>query len=180
MQNNGPTYLEKILDFESLYTNIPVEAAIELMKRLVFQFQNVISNAHFVIELLETVLKNSLMMFDKEYFQQIFGIIMGTNLAPILANLYLTMLQEELKKKCLHDSKQKWPKLFFRFIDDGFGIMEGTKKDVEYWINQFNGLRKTIKIDKWSFGNHVEYMDIYIYICLFCMLAGIGFFHSIV
>ena len=62
-----------------------------------------------------------------------------------------------------NDRKLKWPKLFLRFIDDGFGIMEGSKKDVEYWINQFNGLRKTIKIDKWSFGNSVEYMDIYIY-----------------
>ena len=43
------------------------------------------------------------MSFNKEYFQQIFGIIMGTNLAPILANLYLAMLQEELKEKCGHD-----------------------------------------------------------------------------
>ena len=147
-------------DFESLYTNIPVSDAIEMMKKLVFQFQNVISNAHFVIELLEIVLKNSLMTFDKEYFQQIFGIIMGTNLAPILANHYLAMLQEELKNKCKHDVNLKWPKLFLRFIDDGFGIIEGTKKDVEYWINQFNGLRKTINIDEWTFGNHVEYMDI--------------------
>ena len=55
------------------------------------------------------------MTFDKEYFQQIFGIIMGTNLAPILANLYLAMLQEELKKKCVNDQKLKWPKLFFAF-----------------------------------------------------------------
>ena len=105
------------------------------------------------------------MSFDKEYFQQIFGIIMGTNLAPILANLYLAMLQEELKKKCAHDKKLPWPTLFQRFIHDGFGIMEGRKKDVEYWINQFNGLRKTITIDKWIFGNHVEFMDLYIYTC---------------
>ena len=80
------------------------------------------------------------MTFDKEYFQQIFGIIMGTNLAPILANLYLAMLQEELKKKCSHDKKLKWPVIFQRFIDDGFGIIEGRKQDVEYWINQFMDL----------------------------------------
>jgi len=74
------------------------------------------------------------------------------------------MLQEELKKKCANDQKLKWPIFFFlRFIDDGFGIMEGSKIDVEYWIKQFNGLRETIKIDKWSFGNSAEYMDIYIY-----------------
>ena len=57
---------------------------------------------------------------------------MGTNLAPILANLYLAMLQEELKKNYVHDKKLKWRILFQRFIDDGFGIMEGTKIDVEY------------------------------------------------
>ena len=68
------------------------------------------------------------MTFDKEYFQQIFGIIMGTNLAPILANIYLAMLQEELKNKCKQDINLKWPTLFLRFIDDGFGIIEGTKK----------------------------------------------------
>ena len=41
--------------------------------------------------------------------------------------------------------------------------MEGNKQDVKYWIDQFNSLRKTITIDKWSFGNHVEFMDLYIY-----------------
>ena len=57
---------------------------------------------------------------------------MGTNLAPILANLYLAMLQEELKRKCVHDTKLKCPILLQRFIDNGFGIMEGTKKYVKY------------------------------------------------
>ena len=56
---------------------------------------------------------------------------------------------------------------FLRFIDDGFGIFEGTKKDIEYWISQFNGLRKTINIDKCTFGNHVEYIYIYIYIHIY-------------
>ena len=41
--------------------------------------------------------------------------------------------------------------------------MEGTKKDVDYWIKQFNMLRKTIKIDKWSFGNEVKYLNLFIY-----------------
>ena len=48
------------VDFKSLYTNIPVLDAIEIMKKLVFQFQNIIPNAHFVIELLGIVLTNSL------------------------------------------------------------------------------------------------------------------------
>ena len=80
------------MNFDSLYTNIPVEDAIEIMKKIVFIFQNVIPNAHFIIELLEIVLKNSLMSFDKEYFPKKIGIVMGTNFAPILANLYFAVL----------------------------------------------------------------------------------------
>ena len=73
------------------------------------------------------------------------------------------MLQTELKMKCIQDKKLKWLTIFQIFIDDGFGIMEGNKEDVKYWINQFNSTRKTITIDKWFFGNQVEFMDLYIY-----------------
>ena len=87
---------------------------------------------------------------------------MGTNLAPILTNIYMAMLEEELLIIC-KNKNIKWPVMFKRFIDDGFGIMEGNKKDVETWINEFNILRENIFIDKWSFGNHVAYMDLYIF-----------------
>ena len=87
------------IDFESLYTNIPVTDAIEMMKKLVFQFQNVIQNAHFVIDLLELVLKNSLMTFDKEYFQQIFGIIMGNNFSPNSSSSLFSHVTRGIKKE---------------------------------------------------------------------------------
>ena len=83
------------------------------------------------------------MTFDREYFQQIFGIIIGTNSAPVLANLYLAMFQEELKKKYVHDKKLKWPILFQRFIGDGFRIMEGTKKG---WIQNHGRHKKRCRI----------------------------------
>ena len=124
------------IDFKSLYTNIPVEDAIRLIIALVKKFDSLIQNADFVIELLQLVLRNSLMEYDGEYFQQIFGIIMGT---PILANIYLALLEKELKEK--QDKKLVWPVLFKRFIDDGFGIFEGTIENITYWISEFCKLR---------------------------------------
>ena len=38
------------------------------------------------------------MSFNQQYFQQTFGVVMGTNVAPILANIYLAMLEKELHK----------------------------------------------------------------------------------
>ena len=73
------------VDFVSLYTNIPVKHAIELMKEIVFEYKDVISNAEFIIDLLELVLEHSLMEFNGEYFQQICGIIMGTIVTPIFS-----------------------------------------------------------------------------------------------
>ena len=50
-----------------------------------------------------------------------------------------------------------------RFIDDGFGITKGVRKDVIYWIQRFNELRKTVQIDKYNWGNALDYMDLFIY-----------------
>jgi len=93
------------IDFKSLYTNIPIDDAINCIKELVMEFADVIQNADFVIELLNVILKNSLMTFNGEFFQQIFGVIMGTNVAPILANIYLARLENILKNKCKTDKK---------------------------------------------------------------------------
>ena len=55
---------------------------------------------------------------------------MGTNVAPILANLYLAKLEKMLKEKTKNDPKMIWPTFFRRYIDDGFGITKGSKADI--------------------------------------------------
>ena len=60
-------------------------------------------------------------------FMRIMGIVMGTNLAPILANIYIAMLKEELCIICIRKNIT-WPEMFKRFIDDGFGIIKSNKK----------------------------------------------------
>ena len=63
--------------------------------------------------------------------------------------------------------------MFKRFINDGFGIMRSNKKDVGTWINEFNQLRENIFIYIWAFGNHVAYMDLYIFKGNNCFDIGI-------
>ena len=88
------------IDFKSLYTNISVKDAIKLMKILFFKYQNVIPNSHFIMELMELVLNSAVMKFQEDFFLQILGIVMGTNLAPIFANIYMAILEEELYIRC--------------------------------------------------------------------------------
>ena len=62
-----------------------MDDTIDSINELVMEFNGVIPIAEFVIDLLNVILKNSSMTFHGEYFQQIFGVIMGTNVVPILA-----------------------------------------------------------------------------------------------
>jgi len=88
---------------------------------------------------------------------------MGIIVAPILTNMYMAMLENEFKMKCKTDPKLIWLVLFKRFIDDGFGITKGNREDVIYWIEKFNKLSKTVQIDKYNWGNALDYMDLFIY-----------------
>ena len=56
--------------------------------------------------------------------------------------------------------KVKTANLFRECIDDGFGKMNGTKKDVHTWVKEFNNLRENIFISTINFGNHVAFMDL--------------------
>ena len=132
------------------------------MKKLFFRFQNVIPNAHFIMELMELVLNYAIMKFQEDFFMQILGIVMGTNLAPILTNIYMAILEEELNIICIKKNINR-PKLFKRFIDDGFGVIKSNKKEFLQWVKEFNNLRENIFIDKWQFGNNVAFMDLHIF-----------------
>jgi len=111
---------------------------------------------------MEIVLNSADMKFQEEFFLQIMRIVMGINLAPILANIYMAMLEEELYITCTRKNII-WPEMFKRFIDDGFGIIKSNKKQFSRWVEEFNNLRENIFIDKWNFGNQVAFMDLYIF-----------------
>ena len=87
----------------------------ELMRRLFFKYQNVIPNPPFKFRANVTGVKLCCNEISKKFFKQILGIVMGTNLAPILANIYLAMLEKELLIIC-KIKNIKWPILFKRFM----------------------------------------------------------------
>jgi len=56
------------------------------------------------------------------------GIVMGTNLAPILANI---CIYSNVKRRTMYYMYRKnitWPEMFKRFINDGFGIIKKQQK----------------------------------------------------
>ena len=80
------------------------------------------------MELMDLMPNKAVTKFQEEFFLQIRGIDMGTNLAPILANIYMALL-EELYIIC-KNKNIIWPELYKSFIDDGFGVIKSNKKEI--------------------------------------------------
>ena len=153
------------LDVVSLYTNIPVDHAIEVLQQLIQENLHLFPRkelAEFMLEMLHFVLKHNVMEYKQMVFKQIFGIAMGTPLAPVLANLYLAFLERILKEKST-EANIIWPLLYKRFIDDCFIVYQGDRAQLTRFIDMFNSLVESISLSLESFGISVNFLDLTIY-----------------
>ena len=102
-------------DFESLYTNIPLNKSIDIIMQMVsiYKFNDISIKAIF--EILKLVLLNNYFSFkfssSTTILLQTKGIAMGTSCGPSVANLYLAYFEN--KYKIFLDKS-----LYHRFIDD--------------------------------------------------------------
>ena len=78
-----------------------------------------------IINMLEFLVDNIFVVFGGKVFQQIVGIPMGTNCAPLLADIFLYSYEAEFIQSLLSTGKKKIASQFnftYRYIDDVFSI----------------------------------------------------------
>ena len=139
----------KSFDFSTLYTTIPHDKLKSKLKAIINQcffhkngnrrFQYVVigyKDTYFVrdhsdapqmysdagvIKMLEYLIDNSFVEFGGRIFQQTIGIPMGTNCAPLLADLFLYSYEAEFVQSLLQAGKKHLAQQFnftYRYIDD--------------------------------------------------------------
>lgn len=110
------------IDFESLYTSIPLEDLYDTIQShenwsLEFRVQT--------IALLRFIFSNNYFEYADDFYQQTDGIAMGTNVAPVIANLYLALKFDRIVKTIGNINNYR------RFIDDCFMIFKGNQEIFE-------------------------------------------------
>ena len=78
-----------------------------------------------VISMLEFLIDNIFVSFGEALFQQVVGIPMGTNCAPLLADLFLCSYESEFLQNLVKDKKIHEARAFnftYRYIDDVLSI----------------------------------------------------------
>ncbi|XP_037773962.1 uncharacterized protein LOC119570191 [Penaeus monodon] len=132
-------------DIVSLYPSIPQEEAAWVV-------------ANYYEKNLGYV-QGTLLRFDNDYYQQMKGTAIGASVSVAVAEIFVHVSIEQKRKKM-----EKQPVLFYRYIDDIFGVFQGTEEDLqEYYreLNQFHpDLKFTVEFDK----NKLPFLDTLVYV----------------
>ena len=87
------------------------------------------------------------------------------------------MTENTFNKFFKTDKKLIWPVLVKRFFDDGFRITKRNKLDFESWISKFSLLLDSLIIDKFKYGNGVDFIR---YILMLCIMVWPGVVSSMI
>ena len=111
------------LDVDALFTSIPLDETIEIALEELFRSTEKINNLtkDDVRNLLTLATKESLFLFDGEYYYQKDGVAMGSPMGPHMANLFMTHFEQIWLSECPLEYK---PKYYRRYVDDIFVLME--------------------------------------------------------
>lgn len=142
------------LDVISMYTNIPIDIALETVEKKwnTLKEHTLLPKCEF-IKALTICLKNNYCQFNDKFYQQIKGLPMGSPLSPTIANLVLERLEEDVLKTC------DFPVLLYkRYVDDIFCVIpkDSTNSIITKFNNWHNDIQFTIEIEK---NNMLAFLD---------------------
>ena len=109
--------------------------------------------------MLEFLVDNIFVVFGGKVFQQIVGIPMGTNCAPLLADIFLYSYEAEFIQSLLSTGKKKIASQFnftYRYIDDVLSI---NNPDFDNYVGQMYPAELEIK-DTTESHTSASYLDL--------------------
>ena len=108
-------------DVTSLFSNVPLDFTIDTILRKVYVEKLINTKLKKVQmnELLQLCTKCLHFSFNGDIFRQRDGVAMGSPLGPVIANIFMSEL-EDLLLPTLNDNLQLW----LRYVDDAFTIIK--------------------------------------------------------
>ncbi|CAF1208252.1 unnamed protein product [Rotaria sordida] len=134
------------LDVESLFTNVPVYEAVELAIKIIIDKKKIDKNytkltAKDLRNLFQLAVTNTPFRFYDQLYMQVDGVSMGSPLAPILADIFMTYIEQQIEEYEYSDKI----KLYVRYVDDTFIIFNGKENDIQQLVEFVNKLHPKLK-----------------------------------
>ena len=142
-----PMNAEDILvsyDVTALFTNVPLSETINILVGRAFadnwfnQTYDLNLEKKELTQLLEVATTNQLFQFDGYLYEQTDGVAMGPPLGPLMANVFMCHLEENLSRDGMV------PSLYKRYVDDTLVRMPSTDAAADF-LTKLNGLHPNLK-----------------------------------
>ncbi|XP_053571736.1 uncharacterized protein LOC128661511 [Bombina bombina] len=147
------------IDVESLYSSIPHDKGVEVIKYFLIQRGSEYDkHTNFILELLSFILKHNYFVFGNKCYQQNLGTAMGTCCGPTFACLYLGKWEFDqiLNSAEINDSISLW----LRFIDDVFLLWEDTEMKLIEFMQKLNNNEWNLKFTYTYSKNEITFLDL--------------------
>ena len=142
-------------DVVSLYTNIPIDLAINSIKEKwnsIKEFRTIPENE--LIEATKLCLTSTFLKFNDQFYSQIYGVAMGSPISATIANLVM----EYVETKVIETLDYK-PYFFKRFVDDCILCIPENK--LQYTLNKFNYFHEKLKFThETEKNNSINFLDL--------------------
>ena len=134
-------------DIVSLYTNVPVDDALEVISALLKDDDSLGDRtsipASDICLLTEFCLRSTYFQFKNDFFEQVDGAAMGSPLSPVVANLYMENFEQ-----CALKAFPLSPRVWIRYVDDTFVIWPHGKDALSNFLMHLNRQHSSIKFTK--------------------------------
>lgn len=149
-------------DVTNLYTNVPVDEAIELVRINLIKYKKVPTPQIIeAIEGLQLILSHNYFGFNGQIYKQHTGLAMGCSLAGTLANIFLDNLETNIFKNNPEIAKKIV--YYKRYVDDTLLLIKGDESDLLDIHQLFNNYHQNIKftVEKEHNGT-INFLDLVI------------------
>ncbi|CAF4600906.1 unnamed protein product [Rotaria sp. Silwood2] len=153
------TYTMCSFDVESLYTNVPVEEAIEVTLNYIDKPKKLVDvpfDEEQMKTLLDLSLRDSTFRFQNKIYKQIDGVAMGNPLAPIIADLWMQKIEEKLNRFSTNK-----PMIWLRYVDDIFCIFTIPKEKINEFHKRINKWHRNLHFTvEFEVENSIPFLDV--------------------
>src|SRR5690606_5479908 len=146
------------LDVISLYTNTPVELALQVAKDHLAR-DNTLNDrtpltVSHICELLQLCLNSTVFVFNGVIYKQKFEVAMGASVSVTIANLVMEDIERRAELSIVHA-----PRLFLRYVDDCFVICK--RDQVEDFCNFLSNIEPSINFTiEWEKDSMLPFLDV--------------------
>ncbi|XP_065568919.1 uncharacterized protein LOC136032576 [Artemia franciscana] len=145
-------------DVVALFTRIPLPRLIPALEKDGSWRELTSSDSTEIIILTSLCLSNAYFTFRHQTYKLIWGIPMGSALAPVLSEVFLEHIETNIFKQDF-----KGIQLYMRYVDDCLIIWNGAQDKLGSFLNVFNQQDPDIKVTIELENNHnLPFLDVFI------------------